>query len=133
MSGTKPGKLASVAGPSFPKNQIDRQAKTSFFANRWGLCRVSAAAGGSERNPIAPHPAESSAAASAAKEAADKLEPLDVGWERRLAAARAAIAPSEPVAYRFVPRQGGFVITAITAEDLAVPVSPKTPLKWPKV
>ena len=69
----------------------------------------------------------------AAKEAADKLAPLDVDWERRLAAARAAIAPSEPVAYRFVPRQGGFGITAITAEDLAIPVSPKTPLKWPKV
>jgi hypothetical protein len=25
------------------------------------------------------------------------------------------------------------LVTAITAEDLAVPVSPKTPLKWPKV
>jgi hypothetical protein len=69
----------------------------------------------------------------AAKEAADKLVPLDVDWERRLAAARAAIAPSEPVAYRFVPRQGGFAITAITEGDLAVPVSPKTPLKWPKM
>jgi hypothetical protein len=69
----------------------------------------------------------------AAKEAADKLEPLDVDWERRLAAARAAIAPTETVAYRFVPRQGGFAITAITEEDLAVAVSPKTTLKWPKV
>jgi hypothetical protein len=32
-----------------------------------------------------------------------------------------------------VPREGGFAITAITEEDLAVPVSPRTTLKWPKV
>jgi hypothetical protein len=31
------------------------------------------------------------------------------------------------------PRQGGFAITAITEEDLAVAVSRKTTLKWPKV
>jgi hypothetical protein len=69
----------------------------------------------------------------AAKEAADQLEPLDVNFERRLTAARAVVAPAEPVAYRFVARPGGFAITAITEADLAVPVSPKTPLKWPKV
>ena len=75
---------------------------------------------------------------AAAKEAAAKaalerqLHPGD-DFDHRLAAARKAVAPSEPIAFRFVPGQGGFVITAITAEDLAVPVSPKTPLKWPKV
>jgi hypothetical protein len=42
-------------------------------------------------------------------------------------------ATCRAVAYRFVPRQGGFAITAITEEDLAVPVSPRTTLKWPKV
>ena len=74
----------------------------------------------------------------AAKEAAAKQElewqlHLAGDFDHRLAAARKAVAPSEPIAFRFVPRQGGFVITAITAEDLAVPVSPKTPLKWAKV
>ena len=68
-----------------------------------------------------------------AKAAAANPEPLDPDFERRLAAARAAVAPSEAVAYRFVPAPGGFVITAITEEDLAVPVSPRTTLKWPKV
>jgi hypothetical protein len=74
----------------------------------------------------------------AAKEAAAKaalerqLHPVD-DFDHRLAAARKAVAPSEPIAYRLVPRQGGFAITAITEEDLAVRVSPKTPLKWPKV
>jgi hypothetical protein len=70
------------------------------------------------------------------KEAADKRQPeppRDDDFERRLAAARAAVAPAEPVAYRFEARQGGFAITAITEEDLAVPVGPRTTLKWPKV
>ena len=65
-----------------------------------------------------------------AKEAADRrlLEgQLGGNFDQRLVAARAAVAPSEPVAYRFVPRQGGFAITAITEEDLAVPGSPRTP------
>jgi hypothetical protein len=74
----------------------------------------------------------------AAKEAAAKqelerqLRPAG-DLDHRLAAARKAVAPSEPIAYRFVPRQGGFAITAITEEDLAVAVSPKTTLKWAKV
>ena len=71
-----------------------------------------------------------------AKEAAEKRQPEPPrhdDFERRLAAARAAVAPSEPVAYRFEACQGGFAIYAITEEDLAVPVSPRTTLKWPKV
>jgi hypothetical protein len=74
----------------------------------------------------------------AAKEAAAKLElerqlhPAG-DFDHRLAAARKAVAPSEPIAFRFVACEGGFAITAITEEDLAVPVSPRTTLKWPKV
>lgn len=67
---------------------------------------------------------------AAAKDAAEKqeLERQRGGdFDHRLAAARAAVAPLEPVAYRFVPRQGGFAITAITEADLAIPVSPKRP------
>ena len=74
---------------------------------------------------------------AAAKEAAKaelerQLHPVD-DFDHRLAAARKAVAPSEPIAFSFVARQGGFAITAITEEDLAVPVSPRTTLKWPKV
>ena len=57
----------------------------------------------------------------------------DVYHSGTVAAAREAVAPSEPIAFAFVSRQGGFAITAITEEDLAVPVSPRTTLKWPKV
>jgi hypothetical protein len=53
-------------------------------------------------------------------------------FDRRLAAAGAAVAPLEPMAYRFAPGPGGFVITAITLDDLAVAI-PGTTLKWPKV
>jgi len=42
------------------------------------------------------------------------------------------VAPLEPMAYRFAPGPGGFVITAITLDDLAVAI-PGTTLKWPKV
>jgi hypothetical protein len=62
----------------------------------------------------------------AAKEAAAKLElerqlhPAG-DFDHRLAAARKAVAPSEPIAFRFVACEGGFAITAITEEDLAVP------------
>jgi hypothetical protein len=67
---------------------------------------------------------------AAAKDAAEKQElerQRGGAFDHRLAAARAAVAPLEPVAYRFVPRQGGFAITAITEADLAIPVSPKRP------
>jgi hypothetical protein len=69
--------------------------------------------------------------AAAKQELERQLHPA-ADFDRRLAAARKA-APSEPIAFRFVPHEGGFAITAITEEDLAVPVSPKTPLKSPKV
>ena len=69
----------------------------------------------------------------AAEEAAAQQElerQLHAGdFDQRLAATRAAVAPSEPVAYRFEARQGGFAITAIIEEDLAVSVSPRTTLK----
>ena len=70
--------------------------------------------------------------AAAKQELERQLHPAR-DFDRRLAAARAAVAPLEPVAYRFVPQPGGFAITAITEADLAVPVSPRTTLTWPKV
>jgi hypothetical protein len=69
--------------------------------------------------------------AAAKQELERQLHPAG-DFDHRLAAARKA-APSEPIAFRFVPCEGGFAITAITEEDLAVPVSPRTTLKWPKV
>jgi hypothetical protein len=76
------------------------------------------------RRRLAERVAAQEAAAKAALSLERQLHPVD-DFEHRLAAARKAVAPAEPIAFRFVPRQGGFVITAITAEDLAVPVSPK--------
>jgi predicted DNA-binding protein len=69
--------------------------------------------------------AKTTAKAAAAKEAIERQQhPVD-DFDRRLAAARRAALPAEPVAYRFVPRQGGFKITAITEADFPFPVKPK--------
>ena len=57
--------------------------------------------------------------AAAEQELERQLRPAG-DLDHRLAAARKA-APSEPIAFRFVPCEGGFAITAITEEDLAVP------------
>jgi len=61
-----------------------------------------------------------------------QLPPAD-DWERRIDQARAAVAPTEVVTFRFIPREGGFQIVAITEKDVEVPVSNKTTLGWPKV
>jgi hypothetical protein len=58
----------------------------------------------------------------AARKKQAEAPPADY-FERRLAEARAAVAPLEPITYCFVPREGGyFQVIAITAADL----EPKT-------
>jgi hypothetical protein len=59
-------------------------------------------------------------------------EPPRDDFDQRLADARAATAPHEPVAYWFVPRPGGFVIKAITVDDLAVAIPGTTLIKVAK-
>jgi hypothetical protein len=103
-----------------------------------GMRRRSSGYDASDMGPVAAAPGSMRAVRQrlaqrlAAAPPADQPHPADDDFARRLAAAGAAVAPLEPVAYRFAPGPGGFVITAITQDDLA-PVVPGTTLRWPKL